>query len=618
MANIPIRGLAIADLSVPSRGYGGLPIPPTMLTHRGTILGGDVFNMLNTSVSIDFVKDSFPGGSLSPLWTSSITGVGTGWTSQHSFGGGRLYDVWGFSANDVWVTNTGSNAYHWNGSTWTAKSVGSSDIYTCIWGFASNDVWMAGDLGLIIHWNGTVWGTPVTPTGWPGSEPIFGIWGASPSDIWVVGQSGDVAHYNGSTWTTTDALGGTYNFDMYGFSASDIWISGDSGKMHHWNGTAWSSAVIGNLGTEVFNSVFGVASNDVWAIGEATVGGAGVAYHWNGSTWTQVTVPGSPDELRGAWGAATNDVWFGSDNGTIYHWNGTAIIAYSPTFPSTTQWGMWGFGPNDVWLTSGDTTSATYHFNGTGAGGSVVVNDGLFLNVGTTGGSSSTLSNEIYKNFDVSVLFQYDNAVEQFFPTNEITYLRVRAQIDASNYFTLAYIWDPAKGPEIRVSVTTSGVTTIVTTDTGHASARALRLIRYDGRMQAYAGSVLLADFHGWRTDDVRIELASESILTPVPISTKVLLFDPHLMVTFGDEIAPFVNLIANRIVGSTPAHKLPGLVEVKIHNINYTISLGEVFTYFAPLQLTVSGLEGTAIVVNNDEQLRDSTPTLPGLRLYD
>lgn len=249
-------------------------------------------------------------------------------------------------------------------------------------------------------------------------------------------------------------------------------------------------------------------------------------------------------------------------------------------------------------------------------GGSVVVNDGLFLNNGTVAGSSSVTTAATYKNFDVTVLFQYDKTVEQFFPTNEITYLRVRAKIDANNHFTLAHIWNPAKGPEIRVSVTTSGVTSIVTGDTGRASARALRLIRYDGRMQAYAGSVLLADFHGWRTDTVSIELASESILSPVPLSTEVILYQPQLMVTFGAEIAPFVNSIANRIVGSTPAYKLPGIVEVKVHSTSSTVSLGEVFTYVPPLQLTVSGLESTTIIVNDDDQLRDSTPTLPGLRL--
>lgn len=620
MGNLVIRGFGIPDHSIPSRGFTGTSAVPSILPARGITLGGDVFTILGSTLTVA-APETFPGVSLSGAWSSAATGGGTGWTLQHHFGAGRTWDVWGAAPDDVWVTNVGQFAHHWNGSTWTASDLGASEPMGVIWGFASNDVWMGGDSGLVIHWNGSAWGSFIYPGGGFAGNDILAMWGAATNDIWAVDDNtGELVHYDGASWTSAGVfLPGVHHYDMYGFAANDIWLTGETGRMHHYNGSVWSTATIGNLGTETFNSVFGVASNDVWAIGSTLAGGgSGQAYHWNGSTWTQVAVPGGAVEFRGAWGSASNDIWFGSDNGVIYHWNGTSISAYSPNFPGVSFWGMFGFGPNDIWLAAGDSNADVYHWNGTAAGGAVVVNDGLFLNLGTVASSALVATSESYKNFDVSVLYQYDNTVEQFFPTNEITYLRIRAKIDSNNYFTLAHMWNPKKGPEIRVSVTTSGVTTIIRQDTGHASSRAMRLIRFDGRMQAYAGSVLLADFRGWRTDDVNIELASEDTLSPLPLSTKVTLFQQSLLVTFGTEIAPFVNLIAKRIVGSTPAYKLPSLVEVKVHNSSSTISLGDVFTYFPPLQLTVSGLEGTSIVVNDDEQLRDSTPTLPGLRLYD
>jgi hypothetical protein len=92
-------------------------------------------------------------------------------------------------------------------------------------------------------------------------------------------------------------------------------------------------------------------------------------------------------------------------------------------------------------------------------------------------------------------------------------------------------------------------------------------------------------------------------------------MFNPQLLVTFGDDITSFVTPIVGRLNGVTPSTILPGAVSVTVHSATASEFAG-IFTYFAPLQLTVSELKSVSMVVNNDNQLRDTSDTQIGLRL--
>lgn len=249
-------------------------------------------------------------------------------------------------------------------------------------------------------------------------------------------------------------------------------------------------------------------------------------------------------------------------------------------------------------------------------GGSVSTGAGLNMSISTAGGTAGIRTVASYKNFDVSVRFTYDNTIEQLFPSSDITFLRLTARIDATNNFTIATIWDPTRGPSLRTTITIDGVTSTVLSNNVKSANKTLRLVRFGGRIQSYVGNSLLADFKGWRGDDVNIEVVSSSTSVPIPLQTVVSKYIPAILVTFGDDIGPASFVVVDRVVGTTPSTILPLAVEVQAHNVNNTITLGPAsFQYITPLQLTVSN-NNDSLVVSNDNTLRDSTSALRGFRL--
>ncbi len=264
---------------------------------------------------------------------------------------------------------------------------------------------------------------------------------------------------------------------------------------------------------------------------------------------------------------------------------------------------------------SGVILDATKWIN-VSSGGAVSVNNNLILSTPSTGGTSAIRSIGTWQNFDVSATYTTTQSVTQFSPSAEIIYFRMSARINSTNYFIVEHLWDPTRGDTLRTSITTAGSTSIISRDSVKSSARLLRLVRYNGRVKAYSGANLLVDYRGWRTDDVQIEMSNTCTSSPASISTTVSTFMPKVVVTFGDEICASAAEISTRIIGSTPAAILPGLVSVVAWGANSSQSLGNIFEYVAPLQLTVASSTNVSIVVNNDGVLRDTGPTVAGLRL--
>ena len=60
-------------------------------------------------------------------------------------------------------------------------------------------------------------------------------------------------------------------------------------------------------------SVWGRATNDVWAVGEG-----GAIVHWDGRVWT-LSDSGTLDTLDTVWGDSAGDTWVAGASGTILH-----------------------------------------------------------------------------------------------------------------------------------------------------------------------------------------------------------------------------------------------------------------------------------------------------------
>lgn len=256
--------------------------------------------------------------------------------------------------------------------------------------------------------------------------------------------------------------------------------------------------------------------------------------------------------------------------------------------------------------------------NVSSGGGSVATGvGGLKLDLTTAGGVSAIRSVQAYKNLDVGVTYSYNSAIEATSPAFTINYVRLAARIDANNQFIISHIWDHTiLSAAITVTIITGGVSTTLFKIPIKGSASTLGLVRYGGRMQAYVGADLVCDYRGWRNNDVNIEITSSSPGQAIALRTTVTAYTPTVLVTFGDDICQFVAQSEDRIIGVTPAVALPGSVELRAHDASSTATLGpNSFTYFTPLQLTVSRNNNT-IEINNDNTLRDTSTNEKGFRL--
>src|SRR6266446_907753 len=138
-------------------------------------------------------------------------------------------------------------------------------------------------------------------------------------------------------------------------SADDVWAVGlyNSDGIHpgltlteHWNGTSWT--IVSSPSPTDFNfmnAVAGIATNDVWAVGDYE-NNKGIyktlTEHWDGTSWSIIPSPsrGDFDSLQSLAAIATNNVWVvGSYYNTrrqqtqtlIEHWDGTSwSIVSSP------------------------------------------------------------------------------------------------------------------------------------------------------------------------------------------------------------------------------------------------------------------------------------------------
>jgi hypothetical protein len=138
---------------------------------------------------------------------------------------------------------------------------------------------------------------------------LSGVGFVSPTDGWVVGAHPSNAPDDGGAATLTE----------------------------HWNGSAWS--VVPSFDTlrvdDTLAAVAGVATNDVWAVGQRKPTGSKspvtpLALHWNGSAWSAVPTPSiavTRASLVGVAALASNNAWAvgATITGTLVeHWNGSA------------------------------------------------------------------------------------------------------------------------------------------------------------------------------------------------------------------------------------------------------------------------------------------------------
>ena len=246
--------------------------------------------------------------------------------------------------------------------------------------------------------------------GSPASVFLTGVAAISSSDVWAVGSSGSTPvaeHWNGSAWSqvTAPAPPGAASSTLTAVSAvsaDDVWAVGTDFSaagpqltlIEHWDGSAWSVVPSPDLGpgTNQLNGVAAVSANDVWAVGNTSVGGVIQTQieHWNGTAWSVVPSPNvagaNANQLNQLTVVSAKNIWavgywavLDQQYATLAeHWNGTSWSVVRTPKSASVNYDLQGSAPrspsaSDSWAVGSiyDNATQTFkslaeHWNGKG------------------------------------------------------------------------------------------------------------------------------------------------------------------------------------------------------------------------------------------------------------
>jgi hypothetical protein len=289
------------------------------------------------AIGIRDVSVTTPGGTATKAGAFTVNpplAVPAAWSAT-TYGANHLYSVWGTSASDIFAVGNSGVILHFDGSSLSTMTSGTTRYLRGVWGSSASDVFVVGTLGTIRHYDGVAWTSMDSGT----TSDLHGIWGTSPSDVFAVGVGGIILHYDGSTWSPMSSGSTNWLRAVWGTSGSDVFVVGNSGTILHYDGSAWTLVTSGTSGN--LCGIWGSSSSDVFV-----VGASGITLHYNGSAWA-VMASGTTNTLYGVWGTSNSDVFAVGYAGAIRHYNGSAWGAMT-SGTTNTLLGVWGTSSTEV------------------------------------------------------------------------------------------------------------------------------------------------------------------------------------------------------------------------------------------------------------------------------
>src|SRR5438093_5827864 len=138
---------------------------------------------------------------------------GSSWELQNSGTLNDLHGVWGSSSADVFAVGDSGTILHYDGSNWTTQPASRFPApfanaipwrIASVWGSSATDVFAVGSdprnsvagytvVSPVWHYDGTTWTADTV-----GGCFLRAVWGSSSADVFAVGDG--VLHYDGATW----------------------------------------------------------------------------------------------------------------------------------------------------------------------------------------------------------------------------------------------------------------------------------------------------------------------------------------------------------------------------------------------------------------------------------
>jgi photosystem II stability/assembly factor-like uncharacterized protein len=173
-----------------------------------------------------------------------------------------------------------------NGADWTVMNTGVDQVLFDVWVFSANDVYAVGDNGTFLHFDGSQWTSIPTD----GKTRFTSIWGASPNDLWLVGLGPVMLRYRNGTLENALPAPVPAAFNLpYAISATaldDVWVV-DNDSVLHSSGQSWTQYPQVLPTGNVLRSIWAVGDGSAYAVATNINSSSGESWvRWLGPTRT--------------------------------------------------------------------------------------------------------------------------------------------------------------------------------------------------------------------------------------------------------------------------------------------------------------------------------------------
>jgi hypothetical protein len=251
------------------------------------------------------------GATSNDVWIAGGAGKAVRWNGKHFLAydigvNSFVFQIAGADATHVWaITDSGAIVF-FDGTKWSQQSTTTTQLRSLSVSGTQN-AWAVGQNGTILKYDGATW-SQVTPN--VAFTSGYAIYTTSATDVWA-GGGNQIIHWNGATWST-ETTGASRAETIFG-AGGNVWAS-DSGSIYKRDGTSWTPQATGLSPGVAYG--YAVDATHAYAVGY------GVVYELTGSTWAPMS--GATGSYRSIFGLAPNDLWAVGTSGTIERFDGAA------------------------------------------------------------------------------------------------------------------------------------------------------------------------------------------------------------------------------------------------------------------------------------------------------
>ncbi len=112
-----------------------------------------------------------------------------------------LFDVFGTSANNVYIGGNDGVAFRWDGTAWTPVDLNTDRAITCIWGPGDGTLYLSGHGGLIMRNTGGGWSSMSSGT----TNDLYAL-GSYQGQVHAVGYGGAARRLAGGAWQNIPSI----------------------------------------------------------------------------------------------------------------------------------------------------------------------------------------------------------------------------------------------------------------------------------------------------------------------------------------------------------------------------------------------------------------------------